>query len=79
MTVDPDDAAITDSIILMGRSLNLKGVAEGVENEQQMSFLPDHNCEEAQGYYFSYPLTAADFVGKIAKHIIAFLGSADGR
>jgi EAL domain-containing protein (putative c-di-GMP-specific phosphodiesterase class I) len=33
MTADPDDAAITGTIILMGRSLNLKVIAEGVENE----------------------------------------------
>ena len=65
MTVDPDDAAITGTIILMGRSLNLKVIAEGVESEEQMSFLRAHNCDEVQGYYFSQPLPAADFAQKL--------------
>jgi EAL domain-containing protein (putative c-di-GMP-specific phosphodiesterase class I) len=42
----------------LGRSLNLKVIAEGVESEEQMSFLRTHHCDEIQGYYFSKPLTA---------------------
>jgi len=40
----------------MARSLNLKVIAEGVEDEAQMSFLQAHHCDEIQGYYFSKPL-----------------------
>ena len=65
MTTDSDDAAITGTIILMGKSLNLKVIAEGVENEEQMSFLRAHDCDEIQGYYFSQPLAAADFAEKV--------------
>lgn len=65
MTVDSDGAAITGTIILMGKSLNLRVIAEGVENEEQMSFLRAHNCDEIQGYYFSRPLAAADFADKV--------------
>ncbi|HZQ21523.1 MAG TPA: EAL domain-containing protein [Terriglobales bacterium] len=55
-----DDAAITAAIISMGKSLNLQVIAEGVENEEQISFLRGHQCDQAQGYYYSRPLTAEE-------------------
>jgi diguanylate cyclase (GGDEF)-like protein/PAS domain S-box-containing protein len=64
MTVNPRDAAITAAVISMANSLNLKVIAEGVENEEQMSFLR-HHCDEIQGYYFSKPLEADDFAKKL--------------
>jgi EAL domain-containing protein (putative c-di-GMP-specific phosphodiesterase class I) len=65
VAVNPDDAAITSGIIGMAKSLNLKVIAEGVENEAQMSFLRAHQCDEIQGYYFSRPLT----VDKVAEKL----------
>jgi EAL domain-containing protein (putative c-di-GMP-specific phosphodiesterase class I) len=62
VAVNPDDAAITSAIISMAKSLRLKVIAEGVEDEAQMSFLRAHHCDEIQGYYFSKPL-AVDQVG----------------
>jgi diguanylate cyclase (GGDEF)-like protein/PAS domain S-box-containing protein len=62
VAVNPDDAAITAAVISMAKSLRLKVIAEGVENEAQMSFLRAHQCDEIQGYYFSKPL-AVDKVG----------------
>src|ERR1700722_1177635 len=56
VAVNPDDAAITAAIISMAKSLRLKVIAEGVEDEAQMSFLLAHHCDEIQGYYFSKPL-----------------------
>jgi EAL domain-containing protein (putative c-di-GMP-specific phosphodiesterase class I) len=65
IAVNPDDAAITTAIISMAKSLNLKVVAEGVENEGQMSFLRAHQCDEIQGYYFSKPLAADKVADKL--------------
>ena len=61
-TVDSnsDDAAITAAIISMGKSLNLRVIAEGVENESQMAFLRAHGCDEIQGYYSSKPLPTSE-------------------
>ena len=65
VAVNPDDAAITSAIISMAKSLNLKVIAEGVENEAQMSFLRAHHCDEIQGYYFSMPLSTNEVVNKL--------------
>jgi diguanylate cyclase (GGDEF)-like protein/PAS domain S-box-containing protein len=65
IAVKPDDAAITTAIISMAKSLNLKVIAEGVENEAQMSFLRAHHCDEIQGYYFSKPLTVDKVADKL--------------
>jgi predicted signal transduction protein with EAL and GGDEF domain len=58
----------------MGKSLNLRVIAEGVENEKQLSFLRDHNCDEVQGYYFSQPLAAADFATKVRDSALSSFG-----
>ena len=65
VALKPDDAAITAAIISMAKSLNLKVIAEGVENEAQMSFLQTHHCDEIQGYYFSKPLAVGDVAEKL--------------
>lgn len=58
ITANADDAAIATSIILMGRSLNMKVIAEGVETESQLAFLKVLQCDEIQGYLFSPPVPA---------------------
>jgi len=65
VALNPDDAAITTAIISMAKSLNLKVIAEGVEDEAQMSFLRAHHCDEIQGYYFSKPLSADEVAAKL--------------
>ncbi|MGV8961510.1 MAG: putative bifunctional diguanylate cyclase/phosphodiesterase [Stenotrophomonas sp.] len=50
LTVDPDDEAITSTIIAMGHSLSLTVVAEGVENQGQLAFLHKNGCDEIQGH-----------------------------
>jgi EAL domain-containing protein (putative c-di-GMP-specific phosphodiesterase class I) len=65
VAVNPDDAAITAAIIGMAKSLNIKVIAEGVENEEQMAFLRAHQCDEIQGYYLSKPLAADKVADKL--------------
>ncbi len=62
LTTEPDDAAITEAVIKMGHSLKLKVIAEGVETEQQMAYLRSKGCDELQGFLFSPPLQAEDFI-----------------
>ncbi|HEX9984870.1 MAG TPA: EAL domain-containing protein [Thermoanaerobaculia bacterium] len=55
-----EDAAIVRSVVQLAQGLNLRVVAEGVETQAQLQFLRDHNCDEVQGYYYSYPLPAQE-------------------
>jgi len=56
-----EDQAITRAIIDMGKTLNLTIVAEGVENEEQVTFLRNSLCDEIQGFHFSKPIAADQF------------------
>jgi len=49
---------IVKNTLSLAQELNLKTVAEGVENEQQVDFLLENNCDLVQGYYYSRPLDA---------------------
>ncbi|WP_338847311.1 EAL domain-containing protein [Massilia sp. W12] len=57
---EADGAAIVRTIISLAHSLRLEVIAEGVENEAQLSFLRRHHCERMQGYYFSRPLPSSE-------------------
>jgi len=61
ITISPNDTAIVSAIISMGRSLGLRVIAEGVETAEDLTFLQDQECDEAQGYYFSRPVPADQF------------------
>ncbi|WP_184238895.1 putative bifunctional diguanylate cyclase/phosphodiesterase [Massilia timonae] len=52
------NGAIVIAVIDMGKNLNQRVIAEGVEDEAQLAFLKDHNCNEGQGYLFSQPVNA---------------------
>lgn len=60
MESDNDSAVIVRAIIDLGHNLGLKVVAEGVETLGAKEMLTDFDCDEAQGYYFSRPVTAPD-------------------
>ena len=53
---DANDAAITEAMLAMARSLGLITIAEGIETEGQHDFLLRAGCDEGQGYLYSYPL-----------------------
>jgi diguanylate cyclase (GGDEF)-like protein/PAS domain S-box-containing protein len=78
VAVNPDDAAITTAIISMAKSLNLKVIAEGVEDEAQMSFLRAHQCDEIQGYYFSRPLAVDKVAEKLRGEALQALAANHG-
>ncbi|HVF35196.1 MAG TPA: EAL domain-containing protein [Candidatus Saccharimonadia bacterium] len=56
ITTDPDDEAITSTIIMMAHSLGLDVVAEGVETAEQLDYLREQKCDEVQGNVVSPPL-----------------------
>jgi diguanylate cyclase (GGDEF)-like protein/PAS domain S-box-containing protein len=56
-----ENGIIVGAVINMGNSLKLRVIAEGIENQTQLSFLKTLNCEEGQGNFFSRPLTADQF------------------
>ncbi|MCM2357860.1 MAG: EAL domain-containing protein [Geobacteraceae bacterium] len=63
VTSDPNDAAIVSSIIALGLGMNMEVIAEGIETEEQLSFLCDKGCRTGQGFLFSRPLPAAEIAG----------------
>ncbi len=66
MADDPNDAAIIRAIIQMAKSLNLKTIAEGVEEQRTLDYLRLNHCDEAQGYHFARPLPADEFSAYVA-------------
>ena len=68
VTTDPDDAAIAKAVIALGRSMQLKIVAEGVETPEQLAFLLEQDCDIAQGYLYSRPLPAEQFEAFMLQH-----------
>ena len=60
VTGGADDAAISEGIIALSRSLKLQVIAEGVETEEQLDFLRLHKCHDAQGFLFSRPIPAIE-------------------
>ena len=58
--IPEDDIAITKAIIALGKSLNFKLIAEGVETQEQKDFMIENGCDLMQGYFFSRPLPAQE-------------------
>ena len=57
---ESDSTVIVQTILDLANSMNLKTVAEGVEEQYQLDFLLEEKCDEIQGYLFSKPIDAAD-------------------
>lgn len=56
----PDGAAIVDAILALAKTLNLRVIAEGIENERHLAYLVRNECDLLQGFYFSRPLYPED-------------------
>jgi diguanylate cyclase (GGDEF)-like protein/PAS domain S-box-containing protein len=69
ITTAPDETTIVTAVISMARSLKLRVVAEGVETLNELKFLQAHQCDEAQGYYFSRPVAPEQFALLLANGI----------
>jgi diguanylate cyclase (GGDEF)-like protein/PAS domain S-box-containing protein len=75
---DPNDAVIAKTIILLGQSLGLQVIAEGVETAEQLAFLVAAGCPLFQGYLFSKPLLLAEFEQFIRRAPSGLLPQATG-
>ncbi|AFY77823.1 diguanylate cyclase (GGDEF) domain-containing protein [Pleurocapsa sp. PCC 7327] len=62
------DTAIISAVIALGRGLNLRVIAEGVETQQQLELLRNLQCEAIQGYWLSKPLIATEVVNFLTCH-----------
>ena len=71
IATDPGDAAMVRAIIQMARGLNVKTVAEGVEDERQAEFLRQERCDEVQGYHFARPMPGDAFTRYLAERMEA--------
>jgi diguanylate cyclase (GGDEF)-like protein/PAS domain S-box-containing protein len=60
--------AIVRAMLQLAKALKLRIVAEGVETQEQRQFLEDEGCDEIQGFWFSRPLRAADFLKLLQAH-----------
>ncbi|MBU2993835.1 EAL domain-containing protein [Octadecabacter sp. B2R22] len=57
----PDTGPIVQLILTLGQQLGATVVSEGVETAEQLAWLAEHNCDEAQGYYITAPLPVPEF------------------
>ena len=62
IVADDNDKAIVKAVIAMAHNLNLCVTAEGVETQEQLTFLVNNACNSVQGYMFSRPITIAYFI-----------------
>lgn len=56
-----EGAIFLETIVKLAQTLNIKIIAEGVEDENQLHYLKNISCDQYQGYYFSKPLKSSDF------------------
>ncbi len=62
LSENTDDYELVNAIVLIGKSLGLEVIAEGVETKEQEILLKKIHCDKAQGYYYSRPLSDKDFI-----------------
>ena len=77
MTVNDQDAVIVRTLVELGRSLGLRTVAEGVESADAQALLRSYGCDEAQGYLFSRPVPAEQFMVWLARQNVRRIDLGD--
>ncbi|ELH8384744.1 EAL domain-containing protein [Salmonella enterica subsp. enterica] len=60
---------IVENVIMLSHKLNIKTIAEGVENDSQSRYLTDHGVQYLQGYLYGRPIPLADFINDFTKEV----------
>jgi EAL domain-containing protein (putative c-di-GMP-specific phosphodiesterase class I) len=68
ITTVPDGMTNVKTLIGIGRSLNLRITAQGVETPEDLEFLWEHDCDQAQGNFFSPPVPPEQLAGLLQPH-----------
>jgi EAL domain-containing protein (putative c-di-GMP-specific phosphodiesterase class I) len=76
---DTAGRAITEAIIVLGRTLGLEVVAEGIESQSVLDYLRRHGCQQAQGYLVCIPLSGEDMADWIRQHPAPAAIAASGK
>jgi diguanylate cyclase (GGDEF)-like protein/PAS domain S-box-containing protein len=71
LTSSPGDAAIVRAVIQMARSMGLRTIAEGVEEQHLFDYLRAHHCDEAQGFHIGRPMPADEFAAHVSANLPA--------
>lgn len=67
---NPQDQAIVEAIISIAKTLNLKTIAEGIENKEQLQMMSDLGCEMGQGFFWDKPKNASEIENKYFKEYL---------
>jgi diguanylate cyclase (GGDEF)-like protein/PAS domain S-box-containing protein len=78
LTTNADDASIVRAVITLGKSLQIRVVAEGVESAAQLARLQDYQCPEGQGFYFGRPVAGDELVQLLGKIVVDMQSFAEG-
>lgn len=70
ITKRPHCAAIVTAAIDLGRNLEMRTTAEGVESQDQLAFLKQRGCEDVQGYLFGRPCRAPELLERLTRSIV---------
>jgi EAL domain-containing protein (putative c-di-GMP-specific phosphodiesterase class I) len=63
-----DQSVIAETIIDLGKKMNLKVIAEGIEEIEQQERLIELGCDEVQGFYYAKPMPSDDFLTFLKSH-----------
>ena len=79
LLTNPNSATIIRAIIGLGRGLGVPLIAEGVETEEQLAFLRDEGCAQAQGYLIGAPRPIGDYAATVGLAALETAGGARAR